>query len=321
MLRLRVILFVLFLTYFNVQYFNAQNIKVNAKVDSTNYKIGDFINYTLEIKHPQDVKIKLPSIKDSIKVLDFIKQKKTQFLKSENEITEKYCFVFSKYDSAEVIIPKIKIGYFNKTDSLNLKYITSNDIYVSIMPLEVDAKADIKDVKQPIKIPYNWLLIIFIAIFVLTLVLIAIYFWRKRKLAENKKNEEIKIILPPDVEALQALEELQKKELWQKGKLKEFHSQITYIIRKYLERQYDFPALEITSSEILEFILANNETQVILDQLKDFLTNADLVKFAKFTPDKRVNEEMFNQAFEIINLTKKVQKEIAEEKTVEVTNV
>ncbi|NLH61951.1 MAG: hypothetical protein GX452_11155, partial [Ignavibacteriales bacterium] len=63
------------------------------------------------------------------------------------------------------------------------------------------------------------------------------------------------------------------------------------------------PALELTTSEVLDLMNKNPEAKAITDVTADFLNNADMVKFAKYIPMDKINEEMMTQAKEIVNRT------------------
>jgi len=97
---------------------------------------------------------------------------------------------------------------------------------------------------------------------------------------------------------------LENAKLWQQGKIKEYHSSITNIIRKYFGGRFGFNALEMPSSEVLENLSAKPEAGIIFDETRSFFENADLVKFAKFKPMPSVNEEMMKQAYNIVRTTK-----------------
>ncbi|MCX7611352.1 MAG: hypothetical protein N2043_07190, partial [Ignavibacterium sp.] len=99
------------------------------------------------------------------------------------------------------------------------------------------------------------------------------------------------------------LDELEKERLWQSGKVKEYHSRITEIIREYFEKRFSFPALELTSSEQIQLLEKIPEAENIIKTAEEFLTNADLVKFAKFNPVPDLNSIMMNLARDIVNST------------------
>ncbi|MBN2572272.1 MAG: hypothetical protein JXA68_09100, partial [Ignavibacteriales bacterium] len=95
-------------------------------------------------------------------------------------------------------------------------------------------------------------------------------------------------------------------------KIKEYHTDITEIIRKYFEDRFNFLALEMTSGEILENLKYHSDGVKILEVTENFLTNADLVKFAKFKPMPNVNNEMMIQAYSIVEQTKKEEMQISQ---------
>lgn len=281
----------------------AQKIIVNAYTDSSHYKVGDYIKYNLELKYDKNVKIILPSVKDSIKNLEFIQELKPIKKEENNRIIENYTYIFSKYDSASVTIPSYKI-YF-KVGQDTAKYsINVNPITISVSTLKVEPQKDIRDVKEPLKIPLNILFILLVIILVAALVT-ALYFiykyYRKKKLSKIESKPEYR--LPPHEIALNELRILEEKRLWQQGLVKEYHSEITEIIRKYFEERFNFRALEMTSSEILACLSYLEDGKCIVDLSNDFFNNADMVKFAKFEPIPSVNEEMMRQAYKIVNDT------------------
>jgi hypothetical protein len=280
-----------------------QDIRVKASTDTTSYKVGDYINYTLRIEYDKNIGIITPLIKDSLKVADIIKLD-TAVTKEENgRMVTTIKAVLSKYDSAVVNIPPIAIKYRTAHDS-TLKTILSYPVTVLVHTLQVNPQAEIKDVKDPVKIPLNWLLILmWVAIAAIVLGTALLLWLRYKKNKAAKVVAAPRIILPAHVEALAALNELEKKQLWQKGMVKEYHSEITEIIRAYFERKFDLRALELTTTEVNLQLKEKSGAANIIDITNDFLNNADLVKFAKFKPENSVNEEMMKQALEIVNRT------------------
>ena len=86
--------------------------------------------------------------------------------------------------------------------------------------------------------------------------------------------------------------------------MKEFYSEVTGIIRRFLEDQYDLLALESTSDEILVQLKQVPEAQSSLGEFRSFLTTADLVKFAKYLPGPEENEHELKRAFHFVrNMT------------------
>ncbi|MGQ9644785.1 MAG: hypothetical protein ACUVT3_13080, partial [Ignavibacterium sp.] len=212
-------------------------------------------------------------------------------------------YVLSYYDSAEITIPPVKIFFRVKNDT-TLQSVQSDSLQIKIHRLNVKVEEDIKDVKPPIRIPFDWLALIIWTLVGIAILIIAYFLYKKyfRKEAVKEVSKP-KIVLPPHEEALMKLDQLNREELWQKGFVKEYHTRITEIIREYFEKRFNLPALELPTSEQIEYLKHIPEAKEIISLTESFLTNADLVKFAKFVPMDGVNSEMMKQAIEIVNRT------------------
>ncbi len=282
---------------------SAQNISVTAVTDSANYLIGDYINYRLVVRSSSDLKISVPQIPDSLNNLELIQQGEIIEDEDGSEKIRVYNYIFSVYDSADVIIPPITVTY-NASGASQSGTIQSNPVQITVHSLAVDPEGEIRDIKEPMKISLNWLLILWIALIVLILLLVGylLYKYFKQKNVEEIPERRTASI-PVHVKTLSLLDELEKKELWQKDRVKEYHTEITFIIRNYFEKRFYFPALELTSGEIILMLRRYISEQKVIDATEKFFENADLVKFAKYNPLPDVNKEMMKQAYVIVEKT------------------
>ena len=305
----------IFLFFFNS--LSAQNISVSAYTDSTDYLVGDLIKYTIELNYDKGIEPTVPSIQDSLGRLEFISADEPVKIESSGKITERYNYTLSLYDSAEVTIPAIPIEYIKSGES-EPRILETNPVTITVHTIEVDPSADIRDVKEPVKIPFDWVfwgLIILACLILAVLAFLCYKYYKSKQISTEQKI--VKIVEPPHKIALRQLSELEEKKLWQQGNIKDYHSEITFIIRKYFERRFNFLAMEMTSNEIMTQLRSKNEARKIFDETRKFFENADLVKFAKFEPMPSVNEEMMKQAYEIVKQTKVEE----EQKSEEVKNV
>lgn len=298
-------LILIFLPLFSLY---AQEIKVTASTDTTDYLIGDRIKYNLIINMSKNVFVINPFFRDSLRNVDVISLSDPIASENDSVKTIKYEAVLSRFDSSQVTIPAIKVEYRVKGDT-TLKSVLSNPVTFNVHTLKVSVKEDIKDIKPPLRL-FNYIYLIYIGIAILLLIIGYIIY---RKYFKNKpqpviKAKEIKLL--SHQLALRKLDELEREELWQKGFVKEYHSRITDIIREYFEKQFGLPALELTTTESLVLLGKHPLGRKVLDITSQFLNNADLVKFAKFVPLENVNREMMEQAREIVKKTMSVQKEI-----------
>jgi hypothetical protein len=283
---------------------NAQEINLKVSTDSTIYEIGDYINISYLITHSKDITIFFPSLKDSIKNLEYIESFPVQSKEDGNKKESIYKFIFAGFDSGSVTIPSVTIEYKSISDSI-LHRVTTDSVILLIKTLPVDVSADIMDIKAPMTIDIDWVTLLLIAAIIIA-VLILGYFSYKKYFAPRWKKESIEeeIYKLPYEEALDSLRDLDEKKLWQSGKIKEYHSEITSIVRRYFERRFEILALEMPTSEILDKLNGVTDAKIIIEITEKFLLNADMVKFAKFLPLNDVNIEMMNQAYSIVDMTK-----------------
>jgi hypothetical protein len=92
-------------------------------------------------------------------------------------------------------------------------------------------------------------------------VLAAAYYFIRKKIQKKPviliHKEEPAI--PPHEAALHALDKIKEEKLWMKGKYKEYHTQLTDVIREYIERRFLINSMEMTSSEICRKIFIKNK--------------------------------------------------------------
>lgn len=291
----------LFLFLFSLAVFG-QNIETKVSVDTTDYLIGDFINLNINVNHPKAIEIFFPSIKDSLKKLELVSSLPVDRTEDEKNVFLTYKFVLAGYDSGAFIVPSFTIPYKTKNDTA-LQLVQTDSILLFIHTMDVDTTSEIMDIKQPLTIPLDWTFIIIVALAVILAGIFGYYLIVKYMKKKKGTGEEIVIKKLPHEEALDSLNDLKEKKLWQKGFIKEYHTEITGIIRKYYEERFNLPALELTTSEVLDHLKNRAETQGIVDLTGSFLSNADMVKFAKYIPMDSINEEMMNQAEQIIGMT------------------
>ncbi|MEI7811164.1 MAG: hypothetical protein WCJ01_01930 [Ignavibacteria bacterium] len=288
-----------------------QSVLVKATVDSSRYQIGDFINYKITVTSDKSVSLSAPAIKDSLRGIDLLNTETPVSEEKDNTVTTIYKFVLAKYDSGDVRIPPVSVMYNSKLDTVRRSALT-NEIRFLVSSLSIKPGSEIKDIKDPLKVPIDWLEISLWVLAAFLILVAAYYAYRYYKKKKALKAGVIEVVRKePHEEALDALKTLEDKKLWQSGGIKEYHSEITEIIRRYFEERFNLPALEITTDELLSGLRKYRETLKVADITLAFLTNADLVKFAKFVPMNDINEEMMRQAVAIVTMTIPVKAEEA----------
>ena len=204
-------------------------------------------------------------------------------------------FIITAWDSGSYYIPPIVFSQNSRT----------KELLINVETIILKEDAELKDIKEPINEPigwvdiWPWLITIFIVLIIIYL--IKKYLDTKQKIGNHIK---AKVIIPADIVALNDLIKLENEKVWQKGNIKEYHSKISEIVRRYTEKRFNFLALEITTDEILtEIKTLINKKQ--LEHLKIILQRADLAKFAKKKPINDENLESMSLAKDFVNNTKK----------------
>ncbi len=288
-------------------FLHAQGISARAYADKNEYEVGDYINYTIEISHNQDLKVFKPALSELASNIEVLQSEEPIVEESGSGKKIIYRYIISRYDSADVIVPQIPVKYQVGSDTTSLTLLT-NQVQFSVRTLQVDTAGEIKDVKPPITIPLDLLIIIIIVSIIVIVLLLGYYYYRKNQKKKQRQATKKRVyIIPPHVKALTELHDLEEKKLWQQGLIKEYHSNITEIIRRYFEDRFKILALESSTSEIMDQLTRVVLPDNIYQTVGQFLSNADLVKFAKYKPMPVVNEEMMKQAVNIVENTVPVQ--------------
>jgi hypothetical protein len=171
---------------------------------------------------------------------------------------------------------------------------------------EVDMEEDIKDITSPLKVPvtfaelWPWLLGIVV---IGAAIGFLIYYLKKRKSSQPLIQIRKKPVLPPHQVAFEELEKLRAKKLWQSGKIKQYHTELTDIVRTYIQSKFNIRASELVTSEILEELEKIHLPPETLSKTRQMLELADLVKFAKEHPLPEDEERSMNYAIDFVKDT------------------
>ena len=269
--------------------------QLSVKVDSTNILIGDQINFSIVANILEGDS--LPHFSDTIGALEIVSKSLVDSIKTEQgwQLTQSY--VLTVWDSGVYYIP-----------SVQFKSFVSDSIAIMVNTIEMAEDAELKDIKAPIHTPISFeeLSPYLLALLVLALLIYIIRWYVKNREKTPVDIKTVERVIPPYEIALIELEKLNAKKLWQEDNVKEYYSELSEIIRTYIENGIGTPAMEIPTQEIL-FQL--NQKGIDTTKLKELLTRSDLAKFAKAKPLQIENEESLKIGYDFIHQTKP-QKEI-----------
>ena len=259
--------------------------QVTTNIDRDTIKIGEQITYKIEVEADTTDFVAFPEgqsflpleVVESFKVDTTINEKRMNLIKK---------YGLTQFDSGSFTIPRQKVAIANKfyfTDSLK----------VEVKNVEIDTtKQGLYDIKPLIavdKSPSKWWKYLLIALLILGGLAYLLYWfiWRKKPLTEAEKIA----LLPPYDRAKLALKKLEESDYLENQALKDYYSELTLIIRKYLDEKVYDHSLESTTDELINRLLLLKEANKIdlsietIRNIESILKRADLVKFAKGAPE------------------------------------
>lgn len=195
-------------------------------------------------------------------------------------------------------------------DTIDEPLAIQSPMVLVLPPLDIqnpDTTSAILDIKPIYPEPESWkdyMSYYILALLILIISALLWYFMRRKN--KEEETEETVVIRTADEVALEKLQKLRAKQLWQSGQIKEYQSELTRIIREYLENRYSIAALESTTAEIVRQLQSINLSGDRIDQLKQVLQIADLVKFAKANPPVDIHERFLNIAEEFVLSTRTI---------------
>lgn len=284
----------------------SQQITVSAGLDTNAMLVGDHVGLKLKFSGPANALVQWPMIPDTILGnITVIGRGKidTTFSADKRQLSLSQDLNLTCFDSGFYTIPQIPFYYRLSPDTTEER-AAAELLLLAVHTIKVDTTQAIKPIIGPESVPISFReLIPYILAALLAIFVIAGAVWYVRK---RRKNQPVlqfipKVTVPPHETALQRLEALRGKKLWQSGKIKEYYTELTDIVRNYIEVRYKVPALEQTSAEILDALTASADFPGYLKPgLQTILERADMVKFAKALPVASENEGSMQEAVAFI---------------------
>jgi hypothetical protein len=300
---------------------SAQEYSAKARLDSAHILIGDHLNVHLEVTAPKGKPVFILQLND--KLLEeaeipfyWIANSRIDTMISHDHYILKQTITITAFDSGSYVFPPIPIF------GMDSQIVTqTNPLFFEVSTIAVDTTAAIKDIKSIAKIPFSfrefWMYVKEYALFILVgwliIGLIIYAIWRYVKKNRAQKPQPVvkpKPKIKPHVMALKELEKLRQKKLWEQGRTKEYYTELTDIVRKYIDDQWDIGAMEMVSSEILDALKNTEIHEEVMKKLRQAFSVADLVKFAKYTPLPTDHDMAFKDCREFVERTANVVSDI-----------
>lgn len=283
----------------------SQMVSISARFDTTAILIGEQTNFIITVEQPDDMQIFFPLLKDTLtSAIEIIRSLTADTIRADNNMLQiKTGFRVTSFEPGVQYVKPLPFVFLVDGDEKVLYTVRSS---IEVISPEVDLSEGIYDIKSPLGIPVGVLEVLRLLLPALLLLITGWYLYKlyRRRKGGQPAVESAGYTEPAHTIALRDLKLLREQSLWQKGRIKEYYTRLTGIIRVYIERRFSINAMEQTSDEILTGLssidFSTGETMALL---KDLFTTADLVKFAKYEPGREDHEECLNTSFRFVKET------------------
>ncbi len=308
-----IVLSILF--FFNSNKSFSADVKLNATADTNQIRIGEQFHLNLSASFAQETNVSFPLLPDTFNHLEIVGRSPIDTAKTtENgKLTLVQQLVLTGFDTGFYVIPPFPFTVSDKQGNTDTLYTEA--MLMSVRTVVVDTTKDIRAIKNIIEVPFPWQE--YLIYFLILAVVAAGAYYIYKKYFRNKKRVVVAPKIPdrPAHEiALEGLRRIEQEKLWQQGLTKKYYSQVTDVIRQYIERRFAMNAMEQTTDEILSYFTHGLTREDEKEKLNFMLRLADMVKFAKAQPLPSENETTLQYAYSFVENTRPVIKEDFEKK-------
>ena len=280
-------------------------VTVTARFDTSHILVGDHLHLQLTARTTGNASLSFQS-KDDWKMMncEVLEVADAQHAEKDGQVRVWQDFVVTAFDTGRAVIAPIQV----LADTALVACSDTLFFYVDTLPVFVDTASAFRDIKLPLgglervekarsKI---WLWLLLVGVILALIALVVVFFkvwWPKLKKKRAIRQREIRRQSSGAI-ALGHIRELKAKELCQKGMTKEHYSELSVILRTYLDDQWDVNAMEMVTDEIMTALASLEVTEQQRLEIFSFLKISDLVKYARRQPPMEEN------ALQIDNVTK-----------------
>ena len=280
---------------------------VSAAIDSTTLFIGDQTDLHLRATCEVGEQVQLPVLSEElIPGIEIVDKTiiDTAMLNDGRVQYNQYVTLTSFEDSLFYIAP---LPFVSGDDTVWSEPLTLN----VVQPFEMDSTdMAITDIKGIYKAPIWWWGILRWVLLALAIAGIGVggYYLITYLQSRARKSEDEVLptepLRPAEEVALEKLDAIREQKIWQTGQVKEYHTQLTDVVREYIARRFEVSSVEQTSDETLRAMRGLlSDKKELYESLREMLTLADLVKFAKWTATPDENEKSLRSAYTFVKET------------------
>lgn len=262
-------------------------VLARAELGNTDITIGDQVWLEINISAPPNTTVAplAEGFLSKVKGVEVMEIKPLNTVAEVPELLLQQRIRITSFDEGNVVIPSLPYAFRSPDGTTDTTF--TNDLLLSVKALDVGEEDELQPIKGIIPEPLN----IYDFWWVLLLALFGIIGYVTYSRFKASKRVFVPPPPPPaDLRALNALKELEKEALWQKGNTKQYYSRLTRIFREYLSTRFDVSGMEMTSRQINSALVDKSALSANqLGEIRQLLQLSDLVKFAKATPEAELH--------------------------------
>ena len=271
--------------------------QVTATIDPIEMMIGEQAQMTIKVQAPEGAKVEMPTFTPRQMLTPGV-----EIIDSRHADNNTMVVTLTSFDGKLYYLPPVKV-------KVNGKEAASKSLALKVLEVEVDTTqlnkmCPPKDVQNNPFLWSEWSPLFWLSMLTALLLALAIYLYLRLR-SGKPIIARIKIVkrLLPHQKAMKEIELIKADRMTLTENQKEYYTKLTDTLRKYIEERYGFSAMEMTSSEIIEHLMANGDEQS-LSELRQLFLTADLVKFAKYSTLANESDANLLSAIDFINQTK-----------------
>ncbi|MBI4517380.1 MAG: hypothetical protein HY699_16375 [Deltaproteobacteria bacterium] len=280
----------------------AAPVEIHAQAEPNSVTIGTRFRYTVAVSAPAEVEIVLAQPTERIGDFDIIDFGDAPPVQRDGRTVLTRWYTLSGYEIGERLVKSPPVYY--RQPGEELKEAAGQEIVVTVESLLAQAgnPNDIREIKEVADFPIDWRPYYFVGgALALLLVLAAVLY---RVLNRSRRAAATAPPKPPHEVAFEALNRLRRRGLIEEGNFKEYYSALSAVVRAYVEQRFGMRAPEMTTEEFLLGSARNGRLQAThRGLLGEFLTESDMVKFARHVPTIADSERAFSAAKRFIDET------------------
>jgi len=277
-------------------------VEANISVEAGEFTVGDPIQLTLSVTHPDDHTVIVPELDENWGKLTIRAQSPASTVSNgDGTETTRQMIDVRLFAPGAYTTPPLAITVSDGQGVLT--EVLAAPINLSVASVLIEGDTELRDIKPQIELPYSNLLPWVIGGIGATTIgaAIAYLWWRRRQARLALATVDNR---PPHQVAMDELARIAELGLPEQGKFKAHYTLVSDCIRTYMERAYGIPVVERTTGEVQASMRQTDVAQDVTRVFISFLDESDLVKFSTFRPDTASAYRLLAHGREIIESTK-----------------